>query len=86
MDVTKINKSDITKLESAYSAAYAKIFGSYNLTVIPQCQFYCGSLPISYRIAIKKINFLNGLAISTNVKLQSLYKRFGRADLVSLHS
>ena len=76
----------MTKLESAYSAAYAKIFGSYDLTVIHQCQFYCGSLSITYRIAIKKINFLNGLACCKNLELQFLYKRFGRADLVSLHS
>ena len=47
MGVIKINKTDMTKVESAYSAAYAKIFGSYDLTVIRQCQFYCGSLPIT---------------------------------------
>ena len=54
MGVIKINKTDMTKLESAYSAAYAKMFDSYDLTVIRQCQFYCGSLPITYRIAIKR--------------------------------
>ena len=36
MVVIKINKTDMTKLESAYSTAYAKIFGSYDSTVIRQ--------------------------------------------------
>jgi hypothetical protein len=64
LDALKLNQSGYNTLESAYSAAFAKIFGSFDANVIRDCQFYCGALPLCFQIDLKRMNFLSNLAKS----------------------
>ena len=81
LDVIRINKSELNKLEAAYSSAFAKIFGSFNAATILNCQYYCNMLPLYLRIAIKKLTFLSNLSKSENFSLRLLYMRCGNNEL-----
>jgi hypothetical protein len=52
------NKEMLKSFESAYSHAFMKIFKTFDITVVKQCQFYMGYLPIELKIVSKKITFL----------------------------
>jgi hypothetical protein len=70
-------KSDYSRLEAAYSLAFSKIFNSYNAVTVRSRQFHCGSLLVCYQIDMKKINFLQKLAVSNNSTLKAIYIRCG---------
>ena len=73
MESISINRSAYNSLESAYSAAFSKIFNSFDKNIIKQCQFYCGSLPFSDTIDLRKLSFLRGLKTVDNLILNTLY-------------
>ena len=83
LDAIKLAKSGYSGLEAAYTAAFAKIFGSYDRSIILNCQFFCNYMPMIYRIDLKRMNFLYGLQ-KLNFSMQMLYCRFGRIDLCDL--
>ena len=56
----------IASCENAYAQAFIKIFKTFNLDIIKQCQFYSGELPLKLKIVKKKINFLSKLKESRN--------------------
>ena len=45
-------------MDQAYSQAFYKIFKTFDKSIIKQCQFYMGSLPLPFLIDIRKLNFL----------------------------
>ena len=80
MDVIKIKKSELNRLESAYSAAFAKVFGSFDASVIRNCQFYCSRLPLNLRIVQKRLTFLNDLANSNNMLIRFIFMHWGNSE------
>ena len=72
-----IRKSDYGYLDSAYNAAFAKLFSSYDKSVISCCQFYCGVLPFSLRIDIRRLQFYVNLSSTNSDTLLGLYLLIG---------
>jgi len=67
LDCVELSKSMLQSLENAYSQVYSKIFHTFNKTIIKQCQFYLGQMPIELKIASRRINFLKKISISDNM-------------------
>ena len=59
-------------LENAYSAAFSRIFRSYDASVIKQCQFFSGFLPLQFVLDKRKLNFFYGMFRLNNISVQLL--------------
>ena len=70
------NRSVLAKISKTYDRVWMKIFSTFDLQIIRQCQFYTGNLPLSYQIDFKRICFLNKFVHHSNSELRELYKCF----------
>src|SRR5271165_821253 len=61
-----LTKTDRNALDFTYSTTFFKMFYVKEAATIKLCQFYSRCLPPSYRLDMRKINFLNGLKNSTD--------------------
>ena len=77
-------KSDCGYLDSACNAAFAKLFSSYDKSVISCCQFYCGVLPFSMRIDIRRLQFYVNLSSTNSDTLLGLYLLSGKQEYHNL--
>ena len=50
-----LTKTDIARLEHTYARAFMKIFSTYDLSVVEQCQYYSGCLPFSEQVELRKL-------------------------------
>ena len=71
-------------LESAYTIAFAKIFGSFNTETVRSCQFYCGSLPIYLRINARKFKFISALSSVNNSLLKAIFNRVDHREILKI--
>ena len=55
------NNRSLRSMENAYSQAFFKIFNIYDQSIIKQCQFYMGYLPMCFLIDLRKLNFFNNI-------------------------
>jgi len=56
--------SELTKTESicfAYKKAWEKKIHTYDKSVIFNCQYFCGYLPLDYQLDMRKLIFLKSL-------------------------
>jgi hypothetical protein len=83
-EAIKLLAKDYKYLESVFSLAFVKLFGSYNNDTIRLCQYYTRSLPICYRIDQKKIQFLMKISKSNNSVLKAIFVRCGGLELSRL--
>ena len=77
----KVSSRNFNSFEFAYTAAFGKIFGTYDKNIIRSCQFYCGATPISYNIDNRRFNFLNSLSDTRICHLHYLYVISGKDEL-----
>ncbi len=77
----KFNSSMYNVLDSAYNAAFFKIFKSYDKQIIKLCQYYCGCFPLAYVIDKRKISFLWNFVNLSNSILSLLFMISGRFEL-----
>jgi len=80
MECFDLNQSSCSTLESAFSAAFFKIFSCSEKSIIKSCQYYCNTLPLSYTLALRKINFLAKLSEIPNSSVQFLYFKTGKRE------
>ena len=66
LEALSVISSEFQRLELAYNRAFMKIFSSYNVPVIKQCQYFSGYLPLRYIHDIRKLNFLFAVLNSDN--------------------
>ena len=64
----------ISSYENAYTLAFAKIFKSFDKTVVGQCQYFMGQLPVELKIINKQIIFFASLVKSSNGLVKFLSK------------
>ena len=83
-EAIRMNKKEYNYLESAYLMSFAKFFGTYNTDTLRSCQYYCGSLPLCYRIDSMKIRFLQNIKNCNNLTLINIYNRCGLVELNKL--
>ena len=48
----------MSRLDSAYSQCFSKIFNSWDATTINQCQFFMSVLPVRLLLYVHKVNYL----------------------------
>ena len=82
--VTTNNKIKKT-INTALSLAFSKIFSTYDKSVIDQCQFYLGVLPLNYQLDMNKISFLSKMSKCNNYHLLTLFNIFGNVELQELY-
>ena len=71
-------------LDNAFRNVFAKIFYTYDKSTITNCQYYCGTLPLCYRIDMRSFEFFNGVKTSFNECLKFHFFRVGVKELVKL--
>jgi hypothetical protein len=80
----KATKKMYSTLEVAYSAAFSRIFKTYDKNIIKQCHFCCCVLPFSDVIDLRKLHFLHGLNNTDNFTLMYLFATQGQLELTQL--
>lgn len=89
IEAFSVSQSMYNVLESAYSAAFSKIFWSFDKNVIAQCQVHCTTSPLCNIIDIKRLKFLYGISKLKRGPLKSLFLTEGVNEfhnLLSKHS
>lgn len=66
-ECTEHSKSTLKSLENAYSQLYNKLFHTYDNVIIKQCQYYSRQLPIEFKIASRRYNFLKNMSSIDNI-------------------
>jgi hypothetical protein len=81
-----LNKSDKSKLDNSLDLILAKMFGTYNKSILKQCLYYCGHLPLSKQYELMKMKFLTGLhsLYIVNLDYYFLMKSFDTSELQEL--
>jgi hypothetical protein len=64
-----------------------KIFSTYNLNTVYQCQYFTGYMPVEDMVRLRKVSFIKSLSTTKNVLLRALYELFATRELlpISLH-
>jgi hypothetical protein len=84
ISATTLSAKDIKSFSFAYNSIFAKIFHSYDNTVILNCQYFTGSLPFNYLYDYHRYNFLNKLFNTNCINANSEIDLFDMADLQNL--
>ena len=79
-----VREADYNCLDSAYNAAFAKIFSSYDKGIIRSCQFYCGCLPFRLKTDIKRLKFFAKLSSIRNNSISGLFMMCGKHEFSCL--
>ena len=66
------NKTMIKVFESAYSHMFFKLFNTFDMSTVAQCQYYMGILPIELKIIARKLSFLHSINASENLLLRAM--------------
>jgi len=83
-EALSLSKSVRDTLDFVYSTVFFKIFHVKEKASIQLCQFYCGCLPATCRLDIKRITFLQGLQSMSDSLMSDLCCLLGCDELVSL--
>ena len=54
-----LSDRQITKLNYAFRSIYFKLFSTFNISIVEQCQYYTGYLPLNYLIHLRYFIFLS---------------------------
>ena len=84
ISATTLSAKDVKSFSFAYNSVFAKIFHSYDNTVILNCQYFTGSLPFNYLYDYHRYNFLNKLLNTNGINANSEIDKFDMADYHSL--
>jgi len=60
----RLNKSQINSFTFPYNSSFIKLFETYEVKTITQCQFYSGFLPFNYLFDLKRTNLYSMLNAS----------------------
>ena len=84
IEAFKVTGAMFSSLEAAYTAAFAKIFWTFDKAIIRNCQFYSGTLPLCYKIDVKRLQFFTDLTKSGNTSVCALFTKCGRTEYYQL--
>src|SRR6476619_7371218 len=77
VEALSVNAQMHSCLDNAFNTTFAKIFSSFDRKVILNCQYYCGSLPMCYRLDCRLFEFYKSLLISSNEYVRLHFLRTG---------
>jgi hypothetical protein len=72
-----VNAKMFNCLENAFKTAFAKIFSTFDKTVILNCQYFCGVLPLCYTLDCRMFQFYSSLINSCNECVKLHFIRSG---------
>lgn len=75
LEALQLNKTEMASIEHPWSRTFMKMFWTFDIKIVKQCQMYGGFLPIEYRNDMQQINFRNHFQHSGNRILQSFALR-----------
>ena len=84
ISATTLSSKDMKSFSYAYNSVFAKIFHSYDNTVILNCQYFSGSLPFNYLYDYHRYNFLNKLYCTKSISDKSEIDTFDIDDFLAL--
>jgi len=67
------NSTMFKALEHPWSRIFMKIFSTFDVTVVLQCQYFTGFLPVEHVARIRKIKLLRNMSISNNSVLRAIF-------------
>lgn len=71
-------------IELPWSRAFMKIFSTFDMKIVQQCQFYTGFLPVEHYARLQKLNFFKSLKTSPSWFLRCIYDFFSDTELECL--
>jgi len=84
LEACPVTKRQLNSLSYPYNSVYMKLFKTFDVNIIKQVQYYCGCMPLSYILDISKIFFYRELLYMDVSPAATLFRWFGRDDLLSL--
>ena len=59
-------------MENAYNQIYFKMFKTFDVHVVNQCQYFMKKLPLELKYIVQKLKFISCLTNSSNIVLKVL--------------
>ena len=84
LDALILTNSERSTLDFIYSTVYFKVFHVKEKLCTNLCQYYSGRLPASYRLDVRKINFMYSMSNAYDSLPFQWLSLLGSDDLVSL--
>ena len=81
LEAINLTKSQIANLCFVFNTIFVKLFSTFDKSVIQQCQFYTGFLPLNYKLDMMRINFLIALRANCVSPACILFNLLGRQEL-----
>ena len=87
-DVESMSLTNTEKLRLAhpYFRIFTKLFNTFDISIIKQCQWYMGCLPLEYVIDLRTIKFCAKLVNSTNHLLKTVFMLRSHDKILKLKS
>jgi len=57
LETACLNLSEVKSLNYPFSSIFVKLFSTFNNTIIQECQYYTGYLPLKYLLYLRCLNF-----------------------------
>jgi len=77
-------KTQTISLEHPWTRIFMKVYSTFDSQTVKLCQFYSGTLPLNYNIAIRKVAFINKLFFTDNGLLIFFYESKGIPDILEI--
>jgi hypothetical protein len=79
-----LSKTKILRLEHPWSRAFMKVFSTFDNSVVKQCQFFTGTLPLCHQYVIRAMTFYSRLKLLDNYLCREIFSARGQQDIASL--
>src|SRR5271157_5205599 len=79
-----LTKTQTISLEHPWTRICMKVYSTFDSQTVKLCQFYSGTLPLNYNIAIRKVAFINKLFFTDNGLLIFFYESKGIPDFLEI--
>ena len=81
IEAISLNKTQIVTLEHPWTRIFMRLLTTFDQSIVQQCQFFMGHLPIRHTYSLQRMHFLTNIASSNNNLISLLYEIFGRSDI-----
>jgi hypothetical protein len=70
-----------TQTEHPWTRIFMRLLSTFDQSIVQQCQFFMGHLPIRHIYALHRMQFLTNIVLSNNNLILLLYEIYGRSDI-----
>ena len=87
-DVESMSLTNTEKIRLAhpYFRIFTKLFNTFDISIIKQCQWYMGCMPLEYVIDLRTIKFCEKLVNSRNHVLKTIFMLNSYDEMLKLKS